>query len=383
MINFLDKKEANKIDHSFQKETVDYLKNKNKYKCFCCNCNNDSVKSHAISKKSSLQHIADDKNKVLSFIKGKLYSTEGRLKVTPSDELFGVNEATTFKGFCTEHEKLFSNIDLNGIETKNDLVSQIYRNVSYAYWKEKFIENIAENKCSLIRNKIIEDSKEKDFVRMYMLKDLMENLEIVLYNSNDYAKLSNDEIFELKDLGLTIFFKRINLQIPLAMLNDFGFIYDDKTISNLFFSVIPYKDSTDIIMFVDAKSRYKAYDLWVKNTQNDLSILNLIESMMIKSEFWFINPDIINLIDIEKRNCLELDIRYGFIEHALNFEYKYDMSIFDDLRLELIKKNHYDDDITKEEILKINNIPERECEEFRESKLTKAISSQYIQTKLN
>ena len=394
MIKFFEENEAKKFDCEFHKKTINYQKNKNKSKCLCKNCDNYAVGSHAISKKSSLKHIADDKNKVLTFSQSRLSSNDNKLNVTPTIKEFGINESTTFNGFCTEHEKLFKNIDLNGINTKHDLIYQVYRNISYAYWKEKFIEVILKNKLDLLKKKVnlldhldtelllsifmeeVEKQNEKQLQRMYVLQDTMEDLEKFLYDFKDLSYLSHNEFLELDTLGLSIFYKKINIQIPVAMINDFAYLYSKKTISNIYFSVIPSEDATDIIMVTDKKSKDLAYNVWINSTRSNLDILNLIESMMIKSEYWFIKSDIINSMNVEKRNLLDLDIRYGISEHAFKFEY--DMSIFDNLRLKLIKEGYYHNECDiNAEINKITTIPKRKPKEYRESELMENIYSQF------
>lgn len=407
MIKIFDEKKAMKIDRDFQKIVTDYIKNNNKCNCLYGDCINEAVNSHAISKKSSLKYITNDKNKVISFVKGKLFLDEdGNLSVTPKKEPFGINESTTFCGFCTEHEALFKRIDLNGLKTINDLIMQIYRSVAYAYYKEKFIEKEQDFHESILkdnREKILETIKaeysieinldellddvlkninEKKFRRMNILRELMDKLELLISRLDIQSRtLSNDEIFELNEIEIVVFFKRMDIKIPLAMLNDFGYIYEDKNISNCFFNVIPYENSTDIIMFVDKKSKSNAMKYWQYNTQDDIYILNMVEDMMIKSEYWFVEPSIFESMDDRKQSFIEADIRYSISERALKFGY--DVSIFDSLRKKILK--NYENvsmhekyiNIIHRELEKIYNLPKREKKEIREKNLMKYIEERY------
>ena len=83
-----------------------YKKNISNGFCMFDGCSRRAVDSHAISKLSSLAHIVDKNNKLLSFCP-KRTADDKELLIKE----VGYNKATAFKGFCVEHEKLFKNID--------------------------------------------------------------------------------------------------------------------------------------------------------------------------------------------------------------------------------------------------------------------------------
>lgn len=89
----------------------------NSFNCSYTGCNCKGINSHTISKESSLRHISEN-DKLLAFIAKR----DKDANITPRITKVGLNHATTFKGFCNTHEKLFTTIDLNGIITKNDLI---------------------------------------------------------------------------------------------------------------------------------------------------------------------------------------------------------------------------------------------------------------------
>ncbi|MBU3128487.1 hypothetical protein [Clostridium tagluense] len=126
---FDSEKEQIKFDNKVNSEVNKYLSRKNnEMECMIEGCNKHAVNSHAISKMSSLAHISEGNN--LLSIKSQRNSIDKELKF----KLISYNDATTFKGFCIEHEKLFENLDYKGICSKKDLLLQCYRNVCHAYF---------------------------------------------------------------------------------------------------------------------------------------------------------------------------------------------------------------------------------------------------------
>jgi hypothetical protein len=93
-------------------------------------CTKKIINAHTISKSGSLNEIADSSNHVLGLKidLANLFKHEGKLV----PEKIGVNQASTFKGFCSKHDKeLFSCVEDHAfIGTEEQCLALMYRSVS-------------------------------------------------------------------------------------------------------------------------------------------------------------------------------------------------------------------------------------------------------------
>lgn len=93
-------------------------------------CSKKIINAHTVSKSGSLQEIADESNHVLGLKIDlpNLFKNKGKL--TP--EKIGVNQASTFKGFCSTHDKrLFSCIeDRQFSGTEEQCFALMYRSIA-------------------------------------------------------------------------------------------------------------------------------------------------------------------------------------------------------------------------------------------------------------
>ncbi len=111
-----------KVNKNFNKKLS---RKNNKIECIYTGCSEYAINSHVISKELNLRHIAEN---------GELLHFEP-VRDSEKKELVlknvGINEATTFKGFCKSHDDMFKNIDVNSLITKEDLILQCYRSICY------------------------------------------------------------------------------------------------------------------------------------------------------------------------------------------------------------------------------------------------------------
>ncbi|MDB4423494.1 hypothetical protein N9288_00460 [bacterium] len=110
-------------------------------------CTRRSIRSHTISKSASLSLLAE-KGKVLVW-EGDLWAK--RKKGVLSLKAKGVNLATTFPGFCKDHDSsLFSHIDATPFEAKPEqLFEQTLRSVSREFFaKQRAIEILEKQQRS-------------------------------------------------------------------------------------------------------------------------------------------------------------------------------------------------------------------------------------------
>lgn len=155
---------------------------------------NKVIKSHTISKSSSLKIIADESRHVLGHKQNlaNFQKNNAQFKL----ERIGINNASTFKGFCKKHDKEFFSCfeDSPFIGTKEQCTALTYRSVAKEiYAKEeaikaaKFMRRNADRGKSIFLQIIIQ--KE---IYPYKLGSEMALSELYKIKSNLDAELSNN-----------------------------------------------------------------------------------------------------------------------------------------------------------------------------------------------
>lgn len=157
------------------------------------------IKSHTISKSSALKSIADDSKHVL----GHKHNLANFRKNNAQFKLerIGINNASTFKGFCKKHDKEFFSCfeDSPFVGTKEQCIALTYRSVAKEiYAKEeaieaaKFIRRNADRGKPLFLQIIIQEE-----IYAYKLGSEMALSELYTIKSNLYAELSDnsDKLF--------------------------------------------------------------------------------------------------------------------------------------------------------------------------------------------
>ncbi|WP_419843328.1 cytoplasmic protein [Actinobacillus pleuropneumoniae] len=214
-------------------------------------CSKKIIKAHTISKSSSLSTIMDKNNEVigsdLSF--GKLIENNGLLGLRK----IGVNDASTFTGFCSEHDKLlFSRIEdeevlpdleqiflfsyrglcreiyAKGNQKNSGLQKSILNNSNlikpsieeYDFWEKNILTY--EGYASFSFNELIETQakmhtmwEQKNFNDMEAFIIELSSSSQILSSGTFIPNISffNEKIFDLNDLSVKIhhmFFNVIN-----------------------------------------------------------------------------------------------------------------------------------------------------------------------------
>ena len=135
------------------------------------------IKAHTVSKSSSLTRIADDTNHVLG-IKPNLSSLDkngGKLEL----ERIGINNASTFRGFCATHDKLLFSCfeDKPFIGTEKQCIALTYRSVARELYGQE---------C-LLPNAVFMRDMDKGFPLIHQLRfqDFMQRYELGIKKSID------------------------------------------------------------------------------------------------------------------------------------------------------------------------------------------------------
>ena len=161
-------------------------------------------------------------------------------------------------------------------------------------------------------------------------------------------------------------FERSKLKIPVAMYNYFRL----STGNIVYVIVLPAKDYTDLILVCNKELNLGLR--WQNIIRNPLLLLNFVESCMMMGENWVTSPSIFENMSEEKKRVIATDLMYYKCQTICD-EIDYDISIFDELRKDLI--NNLPDDNPQKAIekQKICQLPVRNIELMKQqfySKIT-------------
>ncbi|EGR0593940.1 hypothetical protein FG071_19190 [Vibrio cholerae] len=362
--------------------------------CMYPNCFEENVKSHAISRNISLESIAENYH-LYSFIPKQ----NSRDTKKPSIELISTNKATRHHCFCDEHEEKFKRLDDHEISKTRDVLWQLYRTLCVAHNQEKtalvnlyklndpdshklisrgdvelFLTSSKFEKIipMLDQASVLEAAQRKvkfqlsEFFDDELLKDekLIERIKYIADTIDDKPIARNTlEVITNELLDHTIFYYKLDFQIPVALsaIQHGGF---DGTRVKLHSTVVPYENSTVIIGLIpnllleDSKRTEKINNYF----SSEYNIVKYVESLMSVSDGWFLKPSVIKNMSEEKNSTFETDCM--FLNERSFFE-DYDLSIFDDLKMNRFGLSDEDKEITF--------IPERADYSSRYEKMLEAM----------
>ncbi|MES2674460.1 MAG: SEC-C domain-containing protein [Pseudomonadota bacterium] len=155
----IDQSEAHRVANSSTSKKYCSVPDELKHEC-----SRKIINAHTVSKGSSLLEIADDTNHVLG-LKISLAALQ-RGNGTLSPERIGINQASTFKGFCSVHDKdLFSCIEDEEFSKKADqLFALAYRSLC----KEVYVKGTNEDVVSLMKK----SDKGKELLDQFFTQQL-------------------------------------------------------------------------------------------------------------------------------------------------------------------------------------------------------------------
>ncbi len=221
--------------------------NKKKHICLYPNCDKIAVSSHSQQRNRSLLSIAGKNNKVyvLNADLGHSYDFKtDEFKILY--KLTGIGLASTFKGFCEEHESIFKLFEDNGlnIKEKEHIYYLHYRTLMYGYSKiRKEIERANQDNEQSIKTYSNIDTESIN-------KNRVNNLKQVLANQKSESDIVIKHI-ENKDED---FLSWISIEIPMniGISSSFSSVlsdYDSNGHNPTFtFNILPDINSTIIII---------------------------------------------------------------------------------------------------------------------------------------
>ncbi|MDO5685960.1 MAG: hypothetical protein Q4G42_00970 [Neisseria sp.] len=365
------------LDDNFYKKQKkvndDYLKSeqgKGEFICLHGNCTKPAIGSHFFSR-STLYLLSVDGHVLKPIFDSKSnYGKKGleQLDKDVSFELVGIKtHHCNFKGFCPEHERLFNSLDKNTeILTLKDLIIQVYRNLCKLMFTNK------NNNEAILNSTGLEVDYTKNSISLwaYFLENLLHDTPHLEDKNSCINKIisnpNNKSIFVIGPINKTVknkpdlvfIYKKTKLSFKLALYGKHIF---KKDRADLFFIITPSKKGSDIIA-VCPNNYTKNIQSWL---EDEIDILCLVENLMILNENWFLSPEIINNWSSEKKNFIEKDL---FFHNEFNLNQDYDVSIFDDIRKDLICSGNLTVNRAEKEKQKFT-LPKRLDEETRRENL--------------
>ena len=282
--------------HSLQ-QVINNIKSRTRH-CMCTFCRENTIKySHVLSKSQILKPISEG---------SKIYQFEYRPLFYPDESirysLRGINEAYTFKGFCSQHDNnIFSPIEpTTGRVDWSDIKNQYllgYRTLCNEMATQEIVYDINDH---LLTYSDLEDQNYK--LDLLIKKgNLMSSCATLLH----YKKILEKGIFGGDYSGYN--FKHIELpfQFDLCVCSpihvDDGrglcFKYDHQE-SNIVM-IFPYFGKTEII--IGYSSEFE--NVWMNNiitefrSNNPLSLSRAFANVLYRVEFNAMSPKLYNSLD--------------------------------------------------------------------------------------
>jgi hypothetical protein len=336
-----------------------YFQNQNlhtkKRKCSIIGCEEETIKkSHSIPKSSVLKNIAKNGH----VLKPKFNSKNDFPKIEMIE--IGINNASVFPGYCIKHENIFKSFETDGkFDNIKKALLQTYRTIC----RERIYCEIQFEINEIIKieykQKINEEALNylKDILSKYPQFSNLKKIEIegvdkfinslnylnkYLYEPNEQFKIFENYIYSwILNLpcknNLVLRIVNVDFHLPIALCGFANQTYieqDEKKTACILVNIMPQKSSTTVICVGFEENRYLIEKFFDFSFSTPLNLLNMIESFIINgSDHWFINPDYWNNFTSLKQQKILYDILFS--EDSFTDEYK--ISIFDDIRMNIIE----------------------------------------------
>lgn len=329
--------------------------------CLIPNCPCRAIRSHMITRGTALGTIAE--NRRIAVLECH------RLQC---GEPFDFRERnpysiSTFTGFCCNHDQcLFQRIDRGDFSTFPALVQQSYRTVCHAFFHQRLSLELNEGLRDGMLRRRGGDPELRALARwrceegrglLAFLEQVKSRLERLLFQFNArFPRVKQNVCYSLPGLPVRLLYFRAPFRIPVAT-GWSCFVQSGKAfrrLPSLFFSasVIPGRLWTDLIFLYDPRTFF--YPYWQRMSRRPIKILNVIEALLLNSDFWAVSPGVLAAMPEERRKLLAEDLYCNVLRGYLA---PYDLSIFDELRLDILRD--CTPDIRDRELRKIELLPQR------------------------
>lgn len=283
---------------------------------FGIECSKKIIDSHTVSKSSSLKSIMNKDNKIygldLSF--HGLNQNDGMLRIRE----FGINEASTFLGFCSNHDKALFSVfeDQEFIPTKEQLCL-----LSFRGFCRDIYGKIGESNTALLHEITLNEyNKEKLLERDRLLQISLIEIES--------TKLELIDIIDSKQFDkLEYFVVELNKNSKILCSGSFvpemdfnnqpvcNLLDEDKVLNYIFFNVVNFNGRGFCIFSWIKKPESNNFYRFIKTlTQRKHRIAdNLVNLIFFHFENSFFSIDWFNKLSFENQQAIKLKImNFGF-----------------------------------------------------------------------
>lgn len=362
---FRDKSDAQKL-----KENAEHEKHLQKFKsrkannsihCMIEGCDHPAIQSHSISKQCYLENIATEGHLV------RFEPRDNKLERKLVLRTIGINDATVFKGYCSQHDNtIYEEIDNGPINSIKGLFLQCLRVIDYSLYWEQFGYRYMQAVIQKLRNEL-----GKDISSLFYSGKYDNTFEICKIRNIIKHEIQNNRFqgfgwhlhIHTYD-NYEVHFERSDLKFPVAMYNYFTL----NTGHLVYVIVLPAKDYTDLIMLCNKELNLGVR--WQYIVRDPISLLNFVEGCMIMGENWVASPSIFDHMSEEKKQVIATDLTYYKCQMLCD-ENDYDVSILDDLRKTIVNDLPDNDSRKAIEKLKLCKIPVRDIGSMKQQFLSK------------
>lgn len=325
---------------------------RDKVKCSFKNCENFAVhKSHTIQKSASLNRIAEN---------GHVYGpAEGYFQGHDLQKC-GINEASTFPGFCTVHEQKFSKFENQGalldhqdyrlqtfrticreITINKRLITQLnYRKHQYVNFRNNKLDEYLDvelKKENIDRSKLVGSRYD---LKGKMVRFLEERIKLTTQYLKSLDLFYESAFFDMEnqiDKKMAFIGLELDWEIPCCLAGRGGLKFQGKQRTRsveFILNVLPYQKKTYLIVASFRNNKRHVMEYIERYNQNPFALITMVESwMMYGSDHWFISPTLYH----EMSNQVKEKIYYEmYLSHKSIWAVP-EFSIFKDTRKKLIE----------------------------------------------
>lgn len=321
-------------------------------RCIYPGCADQSIpRSHTIQKAGPLSFIAEESHVVSPWFAP---NSEGY-----SIARVGLNDASTFPGFCQKHEAVFHEFETTGeIKTERDIVLQVFRTICREIAVKQIqiaqIRKVRETHDRLVEKKAMDKLKDRlgsDFVKKYDIRkltfDRVSKAQVgMLKEERKLGEVLNDletELLPASALELDgnedmLCHVSITVQQPLSVclsgianfwIDDHGKHISVRAILNIF----PSPQQTLIVATTLAihKRYLETYIHRMLNRMNGSLIM--VETWMVRgTDHWFMTPSEWENIPETRQSKILADM----IDESYSIGEAYQTSVFDSVRQQML-----------------------------------------------
>jgi hypothetical protein len=300
--------------------------------CSFRGCSKRSIpRSHTIQRSGPLGVIAEA-NHVLT----PRWTSDGMTL-----KLIGLKDASTFAGFCQDHEALFDPFETTGvIASDRDLELQVFRSLCREIARQQHdLKHLRETRTDLVDRLDREVRAEAARLQVGFQSYRFEG---GAFGPVDQAITEREETLRWLEATYDDHFPaiegsaasrlageatQINLALPVALSGMVSFDFDGKAVTAVV-GVIPQAGGS-LVYMIGCQDAETAISTYLANKDLDLCLLDIVEAWMVRgTDHWFLKPSVWSAIPEDRQAALLHEL--GQVDHGV--AYPPSTSIFDDLR---------------------------------------------------